>query len=604
MTTSESLPQPTLSSAIPVRARERGVFFLILGAAVLVRLPYLLFWDLFFSSDTAVLGLMARHFLKSDFSVYYWGEAYYGSLDSVLLAPLFRIFGPTPGVSQWIPFVFSLLTISLYYGYARRALDRWSARVSTLILALAPPALFQITHSVYNYTFILFFGIIHLSLFSRFLRGERRKRFFLISGLVMGFSWYYFRLILVFWAAILLSWVVVREGPDSWTKAKKKIAAFRFPRLRNDLILLRRAPIHSFLRRCLVVINIYNLFNFLLACFLWIRGNWFWSVGQFRIKLYLWPIFKSSLLMALFVYAAVHYRKIIPLLRSLWSDINARMFVLGGLAGYSPALYGYFVGKSPSSPGGLVALPKIAKNVLLAVPELTSRLAGASRIPLLQGLSIVIVISGFIMLGRLFWIQTRQRFQIGTAVKPFYTVLALCLTTTGLGIVGTSYRDPGTVRFFVPLFFCLPFGIALVLEAIKKKSRLLAWSILLGFLGNSLFSNILVWRNHASPSRYESIAQNLAEEKIKGGYADYWSAYYLTFLAREDIILAPASGKERYPRYLEFVQSLDKIVLLGESVPPGRNRVEIKGIEYEVLRGDVWEGLPVTFLRKSVPLCP
>ncbi len=48
---------------------SEGPSFLILGLAALVRLPYLIFWDLFFSSDTAVLGLMARHFLRGEFSV-------------------------------------------------------------------------------------------------------------------------------------------------------------------------------------------------------------------------------------------------------------------------------------------------------------------------------------------------------------------------------------------------------------------------------------------------------------------------------------------------------------------------------------------------------
>jgi len=601
MTASESPFPADPSRPVAGRTHESGLFFLILGIAALVRLPYLLFWDLFFNSDTAVLGLMARHFLRGEFSVYYWGEGYYGSLDPALLAPLFKIFGPTPGVSQWIPFVFSLLTVWIFYRYANRVLDRWSARVSTLILALAPAGLFQITHSVFNYTFILFFGIVHLYLFEWFLRGERRKGFFLIAGLVLGFSWYYFRLILVFWGAIFLNWIVIRIDLAGWTKAKEKITGFSFSRLWKDAVLLRRAPIPVFLRRCLVVINIYNLANFLIACFLWIRGNWFFSFGRLRIKLYLWPIFKSSVLLALIVYAAVHYRKILPLLRFLCADTRARSFVLGFVAGYSPALCGFLTGTSPSSPGGLVALPTVARNVLLAVPEMISRLAGASRIIPLQGLSIVMVVCGFLMLGRLFWTQTRQRIQVGTAVKPFYSVLALCLTTAGLGLVGTNLRDANTVRFLVPLFLCLPVGIALGLKEIKKKSRILPWCFLLAFLGNSLWSNVLLWRKHTSPSRYETIAQGLARERVKGGYADYWSAYYLTFLAREEIILAPINGKERYPPYPQFVQSLNEIVLVGEFVPPGRDRVELKGMEYEVLREDVWEGVPVAFLRKRVP---
>lgn len=599
MTTSKPSPERTRRLVLPEWLAKGGPSVLIFGAAVLVRLPYLLFWDLFFSSDTAVLGLMARHFIRGDFSVYYWGEAYYGGLDPLLLAPLFKIFGATPAVCQWIPFIFSLLILWIYHRYACGILDTWSAHVSTLILALAPPAFFQITHSVYNYTFILFFGIIHLSLFSRFLQGDRRKPLFFFSGFVMGFCWYYFRLILVFWAAIVLTWIAIRKGPDDWLKIREKIAAIRFSRFWNDLILLRRTPLPRLLKRCLVFINLYNLANFLVACFLWIRGNWFWTVGRLRVKLYLWPIFKSSVMLALLVYAVVHYRKVLSLLRRLWADLGTRIFVLGFLVGYSPAFYGYMKGISPSSPGGLVALPKIAKNLLLAVPEMTGWMAGASRIPVLQGLSIAVVISAFVFLGRLFWIQTRARFREGIAVKPSYSILALCLTAGGLGIAGTNLGDANTMRFFVPLFFCLPVGFALGLKEIGKKSRILGWGILLGFLGNALWANILVWQNHRSPSRYELIAQDLTKEKIKGGYADYWTAYYLTFLTQEEIILAPISGKERYLPYLKFAQSLDEVVLLGESVPPDRNKIQIKGIEYEVLKRDVWENLPVAVLRKS-----
>jgi hypothetical protein len=97
------------------------------------------------------------------------------------------------------------------------------------------------------------------------------------------------------------------------------------------------------------------------------------------------------------------------------------------------------------------------------------------------------------------------------------------------------------------------------------------------------------------------IAQGLAREKFKGGYADYWSAYYLTFLSQEEIILAPLNGKERYAPYPQYVQCLNEIILVGESAPPGRHSMKIKGIGYEVLREEVWEGLPVTFLRKSGP---
>ena len=541
---------------------------------------------------------MARHFLRGDFSVYYWGEAYYGALDPLLLAPLFKIFGSTPAVCLWLPFIFSLLVLWLFYRYLVAVLDIRSAQVAALLLALPAPAFFQITHSVYNYTFILFLGILHLSLFMRFLRGEKRKLFFLASGLVMGFSWYYFRLILVFWAAMALHWLVVRKGPEDWKKIRKKITGFRLSRIWTDLVLLRCRPLPKGLKAGLIVLNLYNLANFLVACFLWIRGNWFWTIGRLKVKLYLWPVLKSSLLLALLVAAVAHYQKTFRLLKTLWASFPARLFALGFLVGYAPALSGSLTGVRPWSPGGLVSLPGIARNLALAVPKMTVWLAGPSRIPGLQWFSLAVVVSGFVFLAYLLWVQTRARFVEGIAVKPFYSLLALGLAAGILGITGNKLGDENTLRFFVPLFFCLPLGLALGLKEMGRISKILAWGILAVFLGNALAANILVWQNHKSPSRLELLAQNLANENIRGGYADYWTAYALTFLTQEKTILAPTNGKERYSPYLRFTQSLNDVVLLGEPVPAGQNEVTIKEVHYEIVRREVWKGLPVAFLRK------
>ncbi|MBM3297804.1 MAG: hypothetical protein FJY83_09440 [Candidatus Aminicenantes bacterium] len=578
-------------------ARE-GPFVLILGLAALVRLPYLLYWDLFFSSDTAVLGLMARRFLRGEFSIYYWGEAYYGALDPLLLAPLFKVFGATPAVSHVIPFVFSLLTVWLFHRYARRVLDPRSAHIATLVLALAPPAFFQAGFSVYNYTFVMFFGVIHLILFDRYLRGDRRKTLFFLSGLVAGFSWYYFRLILVFWAAILLTAVVKRFGREEWLKWKAKAAALSLSRLWNNVLLLRRAPLPRAAKAFLAVINFYNLANLALACFLWIRGDWFWTLGRLKVKLYLWPIFRTSVLLALLVFAAAHYRKALPLWRKFRADAGARFLALGFLAGFSPALAGYATGLSPSSPGGLMALPQIIKNLTLAVPEMTVRLAGSSRIPALQQVSMAVAVAVTVFLAAGLWSQTRRRFREGTPVEPVFPLLALFLTTWALGIAGTRLEDPNTTRFFVPLFFCLPVGLALGLKALTKKSAPAGWVLLAAFLANSLAAHIPVWKNHRSPAWHELMARDLAAEKVRGGYADYWTAYYLTFLTGEKIILTPVSGKERYRPYVDFVKTLEEVILLGIPAPPEGARIRILDTEYEVVRRDIWESHPASVLKK------
>jgi hypothetical protein len=48
----------------------------------------------------------------------------------------------------------------------------------------------------------------------------------------------------------------------------------------------------------------------------------------------------------------------------------------------------------------------------------------------------------------------------------------------------------------------------------------------------------------------------LERHGIRGGYAEYWTSYKLTFLADEEIIIAPTDGVDRYPAYTEFVGSL------------------------------------------------
>ncbi|MBE0696573.1 MAG: hypothetical protein IH586_06590, partial [Anaerolineaceae bacterium] len=52
------------------------------------------FWDLVpFNADEAVVGLMARHILSGARPVFFYGQAYMGSLDAFLVAGAFALFG-------------------------------------------------------------------------------------------------------------------------------------------------------------------------------------------------------------------------------------------------------------------------------------------------------------------------------------------------------------------------------------------------------------------------------------------------------------------------------------------------------------------------------
>src|SRR5262249_28651984 len=44
-------------------------------------------------ADNAVVALMALHALRGKFYTFYWGQAYMGSLESIVVAPFFACFG-------------------------------------------------------------------------------------------------------------------------------------------------------------------------------------------------------------------------------------------------------------------------------------------------------------------------------------------------------------------------------------------------------------------------------------------------------------------------------------------------------------------------------
>ena len=49
------------------------------------------------NADEAVVGLMARHVLDGELTAFYWGQAYGGSQEALLTAPVFAIAG-----SSWL----------------------------------------------------------------------------------------------------------------------------------------------------------------------------------------------------------------------------------------------------------------------------------------------------------------------------------------------------------------------------------------------------------------------------------------------------------------------------------------------------------------------
>lgn len=107
---------------------------------VLFRVPVLLNAGLI-NSDGAIAGLQARAMLGGEWEWAHWGRHYLTSLDSVVAAPFFAIFGATPQVLLSVTLLGQLTFTWLAYAIVSRRVGAWPAFFATLPVAFMTMAL-------------------------------------------------------------------------------------------------------------------------------------------------------------------------------------------------------------------------------------------------------------------------------------------------------------------------------------------------------------------------------------------------------------------------------------------------------------------------------
>lgn len=119
-----------------------------------------------FNSDEAVVGLMARHILRGAWPVFFYGQAYMGSLDAWLVAAAFRVFGEAVWPIRLVQVALYTVYLVLLWRLARAWFpDRGVADVAVWLAAL-PPVLVTTytTASLGGYGESLVLGVLSLGL--------------------------------------------------------------------------------------------------------------------------------------------------------------------------------------------------------------------------------------------------------------------------------------------------------------------------------------------------------------------------------------------------------------------------------------------------------
>jgi 4-amino-4-deoxy-L-arabinose transferase-like glycosyltransferase len=161
-------------------------------AAAALRVGTLFYHDI--SGDDATVGLIARHVLAGqDFPVFFYRQAYMGTINGFHLVPALAVFGPSVLLVRLNAVLWSLLFPLGMYLLGRRAFDEATGRAA-LALAAVPPFLLTYWSSVAEPHFETnVFGVLLLLLVLAALRAEpgpRRVRVLLVFGLVAGAAWW------------------------------------------------------------------------------------------------------------------------------------------------------------------------------------------------------------------------------------------------------------------------------------------------------------------------------------------------------------------------------------------------------------------------------
>jgi hypothetical protein len=145
--------------------RHLPVLIAILLIAALFRAWLIAVDGVSFESDEAIVGLMARHINQgAPVPTFYYGQAYMGSLDAILVAGGFRLFGASVQTIRLVQAGLYLLAVATGYGLAHAMTgQRRIAAMTGLLLAIPTPlAALYTTLSLGGYNELVLFGALVL----------------------------------------------------------------------------------------------------------------------------------------------------------------------------------------------------------------------------------------------------------------------------------------------------------------------------------------------------------------------------------------------------------------------------------------------------------
>lgn len=534
------------------RLRNRQLIALSFAAlAIAVRLPFLVSGRLPFDSDEAVEGLMARRLLDGEFAAFFWGQAFKGVPEVYAAAGAFALFGSSVVTLKSVTLAFFAAYVAVNFALLDMIARRWVAVAASLLLIVAPPALvlWSLAASA-EYIVIMLLGTILLLLCVRREeagkdqqtgraqgKGHRAEiQSLVVIGLIVGLGLWVHQIFVVY----LLPVTLILTLQSEWWK-------------RRDFGKPGKAA------KALAAVAI---FYFALGVFAFFTDGFSLQLGSIAVsatasqKMVRIAAGIAGLALTVHVLGSMTRERARALTTSYWP------LALGLLIGYLPVLlYSVLVepARSPARVANLRQLLSAAPDILgNIVPILAGfKLATTERL----ALPLIAVLPGIAALTAYLW-ANRRRFGRVMALRAydasvgcdFFPLFAVFVPV--LFILGGVYIDTQSYRYLIPWYAGLSVAWAAGSLALAGERKAVAAAIVGALLAIHAWQQVIWYQKLTPDTTSLAILDCLKRNGIRGGYAEYWTAYKLTFISQEEIIVAPTDGIDRYPRYTEYVRSL------------------------------------------------
>ncbi len=533
-------------------------------------------WQLGYSSDVALIGLMAKHIAEfGERPLFVWSVGYQGVLlEGYLAALFFKLWGVSPVVHSLAPTFYLWLGVLLWASNVWRIYGKGVALIACLLTIVSVPEFYLLlTRSLPNFSATLFLsgllGSVFLSFAKNYDKPSRTKsRTLLLFGAISGFSLYTFAIsgyylitfgLLVFCFRIQdFLWPLSPATTNpSWQKILLTIA---MPSLQSHSVNISSASKRTIrvltgLAWILLSVGLITLF-FTPEPFLWSGRLLKWN-----------PL--AILVGAIFLLCAAvllrYWRYLYPQIKDFLGSKGGGWLAVGFVLGYSPALYAKFLlGERSTKPMGIYGNWQDIWRRLEYFGSFHERLFHFEHISFLAA-----PLTWMSVAGLLWFLLYHVRQALGTDPAtaqirarhhPGLLFGIFPIVVAGIFLISRMVVDVHSVRYLIFLIPCYAAMMAWSLSFLYQKGRLsqVIAVACLGLMSYSKGKTLLDYAARKLEIESIALAETMKNQDLRFAYADYWLAYSTVFLTNEELILEPLYSNYS-PHYGPMLKAQDRI---------------------------------------------